>query len=248
MKKSNRILLLLTVSAGVLLISGCAGTGAPSVPNVIQMQNAGDNQITVTGGEKVKAVPDIADIEFGITTQSENALTCQEDNTKEVNRVLDLLKNFGIAENTIQTNGYSLTPRYDWSSNTQTIIGYEMTTNITVSALPIDQVGKLMGDSVNAGINYISSVSYRCGTYDASYQEALKLAIQAATTKAQAMAEASGKTLGTVIGMEEQRPNQSVRYASYAAGAAKEQGTADMAVMPGEIDVEAEVIVTFELK
>lgn len=246
MRKTNRILLLLTVSAGVLLISGCASTAAPVIPDVIQVNDAGSRHITVTGNEKVKVVPDVADIEFGVTTQADDAAKCQTDNSGEVDRVLEHLKSLGIEEKSIQTNNYQLSPRYDWSADTQTIIGYEMTTNITVTGLPLDQTGKLMSDSVNAGINYISAVSYRCSSYDASYQEALTLAIQSATTKAQAMAAAGSKNLGAVIAMEESRPNQAVRYSNYAKGAATEQA-ADMAVMPGEVDVEAEVMVTFEL-
>lgn len=250
MRKTTFKAFFIPAAAGMLLMTGCTAPGntTMNVPNTVQIQNTDANKITVSGSEKVKVVPDVADLEFGVTTQSDLALTCQQDNLSEVNRVLDFLKTSGVAETAIQTNGYSLSPRYDWSNNTQVIIGYEMTTNITVTALPMDQVGTLLGNSAGAGVNYISSVRYRSSTYDESYREALALAIKAATTKAQAMAEAGQKTLGAVSAMEEGAADESVKYNNYSARKEVAMDSAAGGVMPGEVEVEAQVVVTFELK
>ena len=113
-----------------------------------------------------------------------------------------------------------------------------------------------MSQSVVAGVNSIDNVSYFCSTYDESYQEALKKAIGMAKDKATAMAEASGRTLGSVSNVEEYGYNPYTRYTGYmSAGAAKNSAAQetmaaarDMGVMAGEISVEAQVSVTFELQ
>ncbi len=80
----------------------------------------------------------------------------------------------GVDEKSIQTSSYGLSPVHDWNSPTQEITGYEMTTRLTVSDIPIENAGTIMSQSVAAGVNGIDSVSYFASSYDESYQEALR--------------------------------------------------------------------------
>lgn len=157
----------------------------------------------------------------------------------------------------MQTASYGLDPIYDWNSSTQEITGYEMRTSLTVSDVPIDQAGEMISKAVEAGVNSLDSVSYFCSTYDESYQEAMAKAVEMARTKAQALAEAGGRSLGEVVSIEEYGYNPSQRYASggsrnmaveETAAAADGAMAAGMGVMPGEVDVEAQVTVTFSLE
>ena len=87
--------------------------------------------------------------------------------------VLALLKEKGIADTSVQTSGLGLNPIYDWD-NGKKITGYEMTTEVVVSDVAIEDAGAIISDSVNAGINSIDSVQYQCSNFDEIYQEALK--------------------------------------------------------------------------
>ena len=115
----------------------------------------------------------------------------------------------------------------------------------------------MISKAVEAGVNSLDSVSYFCSTYDESYQEAMAKAVEMARTKAQALAEAGGRSLGEVVSIEEYGYNPSQRYASggsrnmaveETAAAADGAMAAGMGVMPGEVDVEAQVTVTFSLE
>lgn len=97
--------------------------------------------------------------------------------------------------------------------------GYEMTTRLTVSNIPIDKAGTIISESVAAGVNGIDSVSYFSSNYDASYQEALKGAMAVAKAKADALAEASGKSIVGVAHVEEFGYNPYVRNSSFSGAA-----------------------------
>lgn len=157
----------------------------------------------------------------------------------------------GVDEKSIQTSSYGLSPVHDWNSPTQEITGYEMTTRLTVSDIPIENAGTIMSQSVAAGVNGIDSVSYFASSYDESYQEALKGAMAMAQKKAEALAEAGGKTIAGVARVEEAGYYPQARYSSYNSGAGKsaalETAAADMAVMPGQVSIEAQVVVDYEL-
>ena len=120
----------------------------------------------------------------------------------------------------------------------------------------MDQVGTLLSNGVGNGANEINSVSYYSSEYDDAYAEALKKAVALARTKAEALAEASGRTLGYVVSIEEYSDSQYGRYVdggvnlrkesvSMAAGA--EEAAADMNVMPGEMEVSANIKIVFSM-
>ena len=229
------------VAAAAIGAAGCGAagastTGAVSVPDTIRVENvegAGET-ITVTGREEIKVVPDMAQIEYAVYTQADTADACQTENAENLNKTIETLKGLGVGENSIQN-----------------ITGYEMTTRITVSDIPIDQAGTILSQSVVAGVNQIDAVSYFSSNYDASYQEALKGAIAVAQAKAQAIAEAGGKTVAGIVNVEEYGYNPQVRYSNYSgAGAVEETAAAamDMGVMPGQVSVEAQVNVEFAIE
>ena len=182
----------------------------------------------------------MAEIRFGVSTQEKTAKACQEKNNEDLTKVIQFLKDFGIAEESIQTSNYGLNPIYDWSSG-QTLTGYEMETSLTVSDVTIDQTGTLLTACVDAGINNINRITYFSSQYDACYQEALTKAIDSARQKAQAIAEAGGCTLGAVVHVEEYADSQEARYNGYAKAAKTaggfEASMEDMAVEPGQVDI-----------
>jgi len=235
-----------------LALGGCSST---QLPDVIQVQNvdSASDIITVTGKESVKATPDMARVTYTISTSEPTADACQQKNAADLNAAIETLKGLGVAETSMQTSNYGLSPIRNWQSSTQEITGYTMETTLTVSDIPIDDCGALISQAVAAGVNGINSVDYFCSNYDASYQEALQGAVKIARTKAEALAAASGRTLGEAVRVEEYGYNPSTRYsnARNASGAAKMAVMAeaeDMAVMPGQVDVEAQVTIDFSLQ
>lgn len=253
-KKGLVIISLLSVMAAAFL-SGCKEQQAApsaSVPETAAVQER--NTVTVSAGEKVMVVPDRAEIVFGVTTQAANAAACQEQNTQQVDQVIELLKNSGMEESSIRTGDYWLNPRYDWSGSQQKLIGYEMHTGITLSGVPLEQVGELLAGAVESGVNTIDSVTYSSSKYDENYQEALKLAAVSARAKAETLAAAENCSVLGVMEILEYSDESSAKYTDYsinskmqkqAAGAVEDLAAA--AVMPGEVAVNAQITVTYEI-
>lgn len=236
--------------AGALFAAGCGGSGA-AVSDTVKVQNVEDHVIRVSSREQVKVEPDMAEILYSVYSQASDAQTCQTQNGTDVNRVIEFLKGMGVEEKSIQTSQYGLNPMYDWSSG-KTITGYEMNTQVAVSDIPMDRVGDILSGGVEAGINSVDSVTYLASNYDKAYQEALTKAIEAARVKAEAMAAAGGCRLGAIVNVEEYGDSQQARYNGYrsmdAGAAEKASGAFDLAVMPGQVDVEASITVDFAIE
>ena len=235
-------------AAAMLTLSACGSSGE-TIAMVPAPTDSAVNTITVNSNEKVNVVPDIAEVVYSVQTESPDAAGCQQQNTEDVNKVVELLTGLGVEEGSIQTTGYYMNPRYSWSNDTQTLIGYEATTTLTVSDLLIDSLGDILTQSVNAGVNNIQSISYLSSNYDESYQEALRLSIEAA--KAEAMAQAAGCQLGGITQLREQSSYSPARYTDNALAektslsAARDTGS--VTIMPGELEVEAVITVEYQL-
>lgn len=211
------------------------------------------DSITVNSSEKVAAIPDIAEITYSVRTEAGTAAACQQQNTESVSQVVDLLKNLGITENSIQTSNYYMNPVYNYSSNTPRLTGYEAVTTLTVSDIPIDDLDNILSQSVSTGINTIQSITYQASKYDESYQAALTAAVASAHQKAQVLAQAAGRNVGAAISIQETSGYTQARYSDNALSnayrsSAKLEASADTAgIMPGEIQVEASIVVEYQL-
>lgn len=213
------------------------------------------NSISVNSSEKVTVVPDIAQVEYSVRTEAGDAAACQQKNTEAVSQVIELLKTLNVDEASIQTSDYYMNPVYNYSGNTPRVTGYEAVTTLTVSNLPIDGLDEILSQSVSNGINTIRSITYQASKYDESYQQALTTAVESAHRKAEALADAAGCQVGSVINIRETSGYSQERYSDYALtnryAAAKQEMSMAMedsaGIMPGEIQVEASIVVEYQI-
>ena len=214
------------------------------------------NTITVNSSEKVAVIPDIAEIVYAVRTEAGDAASCQQKNMEDVAKVVELLTSLGVEESSIQTYDYYMYPVYNYSGNTQRITGYEASTSLSVSKLPLDSLGEILAKSVSAGINNIQSITYQSSQYDVAYSDALKLAMESAREKAMALAEAGGCSLGAVAGIKENSNYSEARYTDNALNSklrsmsVMEESAAGANdsfsnVMPGEVQVEVNITVEY---
>ena len=255
MKKRQAAVLTAVLAAAAL--SACAangggtgtGSGAQSLGQPQREETAGT--VSADGTGEVFVAPDIAAVYFSVITEGTDAETVRDQSTEEYNQVVAFLKERGVEEGSIATTNVFLNPQYDWSGETQKIVGYTMQTDITVSDIPIGELGSLLDEAVSRGINGIQNVQYLSSAYDEKYQEALQLAVENARSKAEAMAEASGISLGSVTGVTEYTADTGARYAKNQASmavAAEAAADAGMNMMPGELSIKAEVNAVFSVE
>ena len=250
--KNYRLAAICLLSAVSLAACSPAGTNV-SFPNMIQVEN-GESQSTieVSGRETVKIEPDKESITYAISTQNADSAICQQENTKNMNALVDYLKEQGFEDASISTSGFTMNPLYAWSGSEGRVTGYEMRTQITVSDVEMDQVGGLLSGGVAQGANEIQQVQYYSSNYDAAYNQALEKAITSAKTKAETMAHADNYQVIDLLHVTENGNNQYGRYVDagiYQNSAMKESASAavDMAVMPGQMEVTADITVEFSI-
>jgi uncharacterized protein YggE len=186
--------------AGLLLVaSAIAGVAQPHFGHSATTAPAGKT-ITVSGDGSVTAVPDRATFGFSIETRAKTASAALAQNSADAAAVIAALKNAGVTSANIQTSQVSLNPQT--SQDGTTIVGYAASNGVTVRTA-LASAGKIVDAAVGAGANGVSGPSLDVSDQTSLYRDALHKAVDNAKLKAQALADATGLSLGAVQSVTE---------------------------------------------
>lgn len=160
--------------------------------------------ITVSGESKAHAQPDIAQLQFGITTQRQKtAQDAVKMLSKDMTLVVDALKDLGIEDRDIATQSLNLRPSYDYLEGKRVNEGFEANQNLTVKVRDIDRISEVLDSAVRSGANQVGSVNFTIDDPDVLREQARAEAIEDAQERAQVLADQLGKTLGDLKGYHE---------------------------------------------
>jgi uncharacterized protein len=186
--------------AGLLLVaSAIAGVAQPHFGRSATTPAAGKT-ITVSGDGSVTAVPDRATFSFSIETRAKTASAALTQNSADATAVIAALKDAGVTSANIQTNQVSLNPQT--SQDGTTIVGYAASNSVTVRT-DLASAGKVVDAAVGAGANGVSGPNLDVSDQTSLYRDALHKAVDNAKLKAQALADATGLSLGSVLTVTE---------------------------------------------
>ena len=138
---------------------------------------------------------------------------------------------------------------YNYKKTPAVVVGYDMVTSIKVTIRDIDAVGKVLSDAIAAGATGTYGLTLTVSDSSAAYQQALKAAIDDAKGKAQAIAEALGVTLKPIPSAVNEQSSSYTPNAAYdmRTASAAEDANADVSISPGELTVEAQVSIEYEI-
>lgn len=231
-----------------IVLAGCN----QAAPNVVVDAQEAAHAITVTATSEVKVVPDMASFGVTVSTTADEGSEAQRANDELLNAVIDRLGQEGVAKESIQTTYTWLNPNWNYDDVTgeERFLGYEAVVHLQVSDVSVDDVAALMQAVVDAGATGVDGLSYYSSSYDESYEEALAAAVEASRPKAEAIAQASGVSLGQIIGVTEGYQDMSVRYDMAEEEVAMDAGGGDMKIAdvePGQVSIEASVTVSYAI-
>jgi len=210
--------------------------------------------ISIEGRGEVRAAPDMATINSGVTTQGTTAREALDANTAAMDELIAALKEAGIAPRDIQTSGFSVNPNYVYSDERDAngyslpprINGYQVSNTVTVVVRDLEDLGSILDTSVTVGANTVNGVAFSVADPSDLLDEARKAAFADAREKAELYAGVSGATLGDLVSITEQQSfNAPQPYPMYAR--AEMAASAPVPVEAGEMSFAIAVNVSWDL-
>lgn len=205
--------------------------------------------ITIEGQGKVTGQPTLAQVDVGLYSEGTDVPDVQQQNAKKVNAIIDAMKALGIAEKDLQTNNYSIYPRYDYAGGTQKVIGYAVSQNVDVKVRDLTKIGVVLTQVTQAGANQVNGVNFTIDDPTQLKQEARKKALDDARKKAQELADALGVKVVRVVTFSESSGTPGPMPYNFK-GLSAVQSAAPVApdIQPGTLDLTSTISVTFEIQ
>jgi len=226
---------LLLLAAAVLAVVSLAG--AVGLPDLADAQDAaGEDTVTASGVGSATAVPNEAQMSFGVESRAATAKAAVAANADAMRKVINALRQARARE--IATQWVSV---YPVSRDDGGVDGY--TASNSVSAMSdVGDAASLIDAAVEAGANSISGPGLSSSNSEELYRQALAKAVSEARERAQVLAKAAGRSLGEITSIVEGSAATPLPYAERAAL------DASVPIVPGDQKTTATVSVTFSLR
>jgi len=234
----------------VLILTGVAMAENPKVEPAT---------LTVSAQGKIQLSPDTAIVSLAVETAGDTFELVSGENQSKMKRVMEQLEHLGIPKERIQTTSIDMSPRYApiprrrpneyEEPQSPKIIGYTARNTIAIELYDLEMVGRVVGKALNAGANRFSGVQWILRDRHPVYLRVLDMAAKNAKQKANALAKALDVTLVRLQTVQEGGVHVRPPIRSYAKAGMMMAEAADASVpmSPGEIDVEAQVTLVYEI-
>jgi uncharacterized protein YggE len=197
--------------------------------------------LEIVGRAAVAVVPDIALVAFTVESNDRQAAKALADNARQTETLLKALRDLMGGEDHLQTASINLQPVYD-KDNRLRPSGYRVSNRVNLETRQLDRLGAFIDAAAASGAGQIGSLQFRASREAEHRSEAAVLAVGQARADADRLAQAAGARLGRVL---------QVRYAPQGPpGVFLEKATLAMGRTPveiGDLTIEAEVVIVFEL-
>jgi uncharacterized protein YggE len=227
----------------VLVLSACAAPAAPAPNAPVNQSAAPARTISVNGSGQVTLNPDLAYINIGVQSQSEEVAAALAQNNDKAQAVAASLRDLGIEDKDIQTSSFNIYPQQQYGPNgevTSTIYQVNNTVNVTVRDLQI--MGRLLDVVVSTGANSINGVTFDVQDKSQAVVEARRLAVESARSQAEELAQTAGVTLGELQTMSAYSSQPPVFYdAKGGVG----MNASQVPVSAGQLVIQVEVNATY---
>jgi len=238
----TRILLVLTVLSTVAAF-------AQEHPAV----TAQSNSVYVGADGKFEAPPDTAVIQFHVSTQEDTSQAAFAAASKDVEKVRQVLRANGLDPKEANIGFLSVQPMYDWKNPRQKVVGYRVSTDITLKLKEFSKVAPVTQQLADANVSETQTLSYSLENMEDAKNKAVEDAYHRAHNSAETLARASGRTLGdlsyaSVDTFEAARPVIPRMARSMAAMANAAPPAPSEEFTPQTVTVTAHVNALFNLK
>jgi uncharacterized protein YggE len=179
----------IVLAAVVLLASVCLAQEHPTV-------TAQPNTVYVGADGKFESAPDTAVIQFNVSVQEDTSQAAYQHASREVEQVRQVMHANGVDPKSANLGFESVQPVYDPKNPKQKVIGYRVTTNVTLKLKDFSKIGPITQQLADANVSESQSLNYALENIDEAKSKAVEDAYRRARASADTLARASGRSIG----------------------------------------------------
>ena len=224
----------LIIAAGLVLLSSSCTVNKPEEKV---------RTITVSGTGIVSLPADQLTVRFLVRTSEWNVNFARDKNAETTTKVIEKIKEAGVAADDITTVDYRIT-----QDNSNSYPGkYTVVNYVQVLIRDINNAGNVIDNAVANGANGLTSFAYSASENPNSLREARTLAVQNAQDAASLIAGASGCKVAEVLDIQEGYNPSSYSRSSNSAMLKAIGNSYTTPIEAGNVEITSTVTITFSL-
>ncbi len=252
MRKKWLLVMGLILAAALVTLAGCQ-SGSAALGEITELSLSNQQQgIWVNGQGKVMAEPDIATLRLGIEAEAVSVAVAQANAAEAMDRVMEALKDNGIADKDIQTQSFSIRRMTRWDRDTEKEVttGYRVTNIVSAKIRDISKAGAVIDAVASAGGNFtrIDSINFSVEDPTEYYRAARAEAMDNAKEKAQQLADLAGLTLGEPTFISESSFSPSPVIQRGGLDMLESAAMVETAISPGELEISINLQVAYAIR
>lgn len=248
-KMAAPLTLLALLLVGVMALNPYSwGSATPAVKAQATTATPG-RTITVVGEGKVSIEPDVARANFGVEVVRPTVREALDLNDQTMDAVLTALAEQGIAEEDIQTTGFSIyAERFGPQGPLpEDQVNYRVSNSVMVVIRDLENIAGVVDAAVEAGANNIYGIEFRVDDSSAQESEARAGAIEDARAKAEELAGLTGVTVGEVVSVSEVIASGGYISSNFAQERGMGGGGGATPISPGQLELLMQLQVTYAI-
>ncbi|MGB8128475.1 MAG: SIMPL domain-containing protein [Candidatus Angelobacter sp.] len=178
----------------MLALASIASAQVSATPSAIQI-----NTIYAGADGKFEAAPDTAVIRMDIASQQDTSRAAYDHAALAVDHVRQVLTSNNIDLKAAQFGTYQMQPMYDWKNPKHKVIGYRVSSDVTLKLRDFKKVGAMTEQLADIEDTQNQSVTYTLEDIEQAKAKASEDALKKARNQAAAVATAGGRTLGDLL-------------------------------------------------
>jgi uncharacterized protein YggE len=201
--------------------------------------------IVAQGSGSLKRAPDQAWVSISAEARAAKPGDAQRQSAAAMTALQTALTSVGLANDAVKTVNYSVRPDVDYTNGSSRVKGYIASNQIEVRVDDLSKVSGVIDAAGASGATSIAGLRFDLKDRAGAEREALRLAVQDAMSRAQAMASGAGRSVGPILKVEEQRSFQVLTQTFMRASGA---AAADTPIAAGESEIRAQVVLTVGIR
>lgn len=211
------------------------------------LEFAPSSTISVSGYSESKEKNQIAKYSAGVNRVSDNKDEAISYINQKVEEIISSVKSFGVSSDDIKTQNISIYQQEEtyWEEGRQKSRPgqWRVSNNVEITLRDVDRASELANLLTSSGATNVYGPNFSLDDTKKAETDLLQAAVEDAKTKAEILAESSGKKLGDIISINEGVVSSVVSMPIGDAG-----GGGGAPTQPGTGTVSKTVVVSFELK
>ncbi|MCX8151508.1 MAG: SIMPL domain-containing protein [Archaeoglobaceae archaeon] len=217
-------------------------------PAALAAEKTVQHTVTVTGHAETSVTPELAIATFGIVSVGNDVEQAKRANDQVMQKIMDGMLLMGIERSKVKTSMFSVQPIYrsESASGTETITGYRVQNNITVTIEDMRKVSRVIDAAFAGGANQFQGIRFGLKQEQSLHDDLLKQALLDGKSKASLIAETLGEKLGRPVSISESAQISPVLTDSVRFSKSMPASTTPLAA--GSMTAVVDVLMVFELE